>query len=67
MGLDVSVELRGIESNITVIRIVNIKTIGPILWRVRRDRRHKIKDDDQSPIKIIAPIPITAENILPEK
>lgn len=30
-GLGVSTELRGIESNIIVIRIVNTKTIGPIL------------------------------------
>jgi len=47
--------------------IVDTKTIGPILWRVRRDRRHNIKEDDQSPIKIIAPIPIVAEDILPLK
>lgn len=30
-GLGVSVELRGTESNIIVIKIVDIKTIGPIL------------------------------------
>lgn len=62
-GLGVSTELRGIESNIIVIRIVDTKTIGPILCRVRRDRRHNIKDENQSPIKIIAPIPIAAEDI----
>jgi len=62
-GLGVSTELRGIESSMIVIRIVDTKNIGPILWRVRRDRRHNIKDENQSPIKIIAPIPIAAEDI----
>lgn len=66
-SLGESVALRGIDINIIVIRIVNIKTIGPILWRVRRDSRHKIKDDNQSPIKIIAPIPIVKEDISPKK
>lgn len=65
-GLCISVEPRGIESSITVIKIVDTKTIGPILWRVLRERRHKIKDDDQSPINITAPIPIV-EDILTKK
>lgn len=46
---------------------MDIKTIGPILWRVRKDRKHNMKDEDQSPIKIIAPTPIVAEDILPKK
>lgn len=62
-SLGVSTELRGIESSMIVIRIVDTKNIGPILWRVRRDRRHNIKVENQSPIKIIAPIPIAAEDI----
>lgn len=65
-GLVVSVELRGIESNMIVNNSVKTKKIGPILWRVRRDKRHKIKDDDQRPIKIIAPTPTAAEDILPK-
>lgn len=36
-----------------------------MLCRVRRDKRHSINDDDQSPIRIIAPTPIEA--ILPKK
>lgn len=63
-GLGVSDEQCGIDINTTVIKIVNVKTIGPILCRVRRESRHKIKDDDQSPIKIIAPTPIVG--ILPK-
>lgn len=66
-SLGVSVELRGTASNIIVIMMVHIKTIGPILWRVRRDSRHKINDDDQSPTKIKAPIPIAGNDILPKK
>lgn len=62
-GLGISDELRGIDNNIIEIKIVNTKTIGPILWRVRRDSKHKIKDDDQRPIKIIAPKPIAVEDI----
>lgn len=62
-----SVELRGIVSKIIVIKIVDMKTIGPILCRVLKDRRHKIKDEDQRPIKIIAPIPIATEDIPTKK